>query len=98
MGINEHEAMVLEYLVKKVYDEKDGKAFNGLVDADRIAKHPIWAAVLGLAPLYRRDTDGSIAAFMDKYVPVFENPETEKSVNFNEYYMDLSGLIGKLSN
>lgn len=96
MELTHFDAIQLEYLVSKAHNEDKPRAFGGLISADKFEKYPLWAAIIGLAPFYKYDDD-AVAVFMDKYLTVFEYPDENSNVTFNEYYNELHALIEKLS-
>lgn len=76
MMINHDEATSLEFIVRKVYNcQRFG--VMGIANADHLEAHPMDAAIVVFAPLYRnKESIEEIDSFVDEYSCIFNFPDS----------------------
>ena len=94
MRIDHSSAIVLESIVRKVHSCERGD-MSGYIDADHFGPSPFDAALIALAPLWKRADFHEIEDFLFKWEHLLRN-ECEEPVDVNSYIDELSDLVDSL--
>jgi hypothetical protein len=95
MRIDHGDAIVLEGIVRNVFScERAG--MGGYIDADHFESEPYDAALIALAPLWKRTDFHEIEDFLFKWEQVLRNNEGNENIDINLYIKELDNLTGKL--
>lgn len=94
MRIDHSDAIVLEGIVRNVFScERAG--MGGYIDADHFELEPFDAALIALAPLWKRADFHEIEDFLFKWEQILRN-EGNENIDINLYIKEFDNLTSKL--
>lgn len=96
MRITHNEAIELEFIVRKVYDCDRG-GMGGFIDADHFESSPFDAALIALAPLWKKMDFRSVEDFLIKWEDVLRN-EDDHEQPIDDYFHELDELVASAMN
>ncbi len=94
MRIDHGAAIALESIVRKVHS-CDRAGMGGYIDADHFEPAPFDAALIALAPLWKRTDSHEIEDFLFKWEQLLRGNSGEP-VDVNSYIDELSNLVDSL--
>lgn len=94
MRIDHSSAITLEWIVRKVHT-CDRAGMGGYIDADHFESAPFDAALIALAPLWKRTTPHEIEAFLYKWEHLLRG-ELDEQVDVQAYINELENLVNSL--
>lgn len=97
MNYDHSDSQSLEHLVRSV-NNCDRHKFGNLINADVFDRHPFYAVILVLFPLYSPKTEDRIDRFVSTYMTVFDYPEDNAEYTFDRFYKELDELVNYCRN
>lgn len=95
MRIPHNDAIILEAIVRKVHN-CDRASMGGYIDADRYESDPFDAALIAIAPLWKRGCAREVEAFLFKWAEFFRGDSDCQQLSVDTYIDELSDLTDKL--
>ena len=94
MRIDHGSATTLESIVRRVHS-CDRTGMGGYIDADHFESSPFDAALIALAPLWKKADFHEIEDFLYKWEHLLRD-EADESVDVRSYIDELGSLVGEL--
>ncbi len=95
MRIDHGEAILLESIVRQVYScERSG--MGGYIDADHFEAEPFDAALIALAPLWKKADFHELEDFLYKWEWPLRTEKNENNINIKDYIEELDELVVNL--
>lgn len=91
MRISHSDAIVLEGIVRRVHS-CDRAGMGGYIDADNFESNPFDAALLALAPYWKRIDKQELEDFLFKWDCILRR-DSEEQADINAYIHELESLI-----
>lgn len=95
MKISHNDAIILEAIVRKVHD-CDRASMGGYIDAGHYESDPFDAALIAIAPLWKRGYAREVEAFLFKWDEFFRGDSDCQQLSVDTYIDELDDLIDKL--
>ena len=95
MRISHSDAIVLEGIVRSVHS-CDRAGMGGYIDADNFESNPFDAALIALAPYWKRIDKLELEEFLFKWDCIFRR-DSEEQVDINAYFRELESLIANVN-
>ena len=95
MRIPHSKAIILEAIVRKVHN-CDRASMGGYIDADHYESDPFDAALIAIAPLWKRGYAREVEAFLFKWNEFFRGGNDCHQLGVDAYIDELGNLIDKL--
>ena len=95
MKISHNDAIILEAIVRKVHN-CDRAGMGGYIDADHYESDPFDAALIAIAPLWKRGYAREVETFLFKWDEFFRGDNDGQQLNVDTYIDELDDLIDKL--
>ena len=96
MRIDHSDAIELESIVRKIFSCQRGE-MGGYIDADHFESEPFDAALIALAPLWKKGRFHELEDFLFKWEHVFRKGN-EDNLDPKLFVEDLDNLVSNLSN
>lgn len=93
MKIVHNDGLILEGIVRKVFDNCDYGRMGGLITAGHFEYNPLDAALMCISRLYSYDDDNKIDEFYCKWSSIFKYPEENPEYTIQQYTDELKQLI-----
>lgn len=93
MRISHNEAIVLEGVVRSVHS-CDRAGMGGYIDADNFESNPFDAALIALAPYWKRFDSHELEEFLYKWDCALRS-DNKESVDIDAYVQELEALVTK---
>ena len=94
MRIDHSSAITLEWIVRKVHT-CDRAGMGGYIDADHFELAPFDAALIALAPLWKKTDPREIEDFLYKWEHLLRS-ETDEQVDVQVYISELDNFVDSL--
>ena len=94
MRIQHSDAILLENIVKSVFS-CERASMGGYIDADHFESNPFDAALIALAPLWKKADFHEIEDFLFNWERILRYDNNE-NININSYIKELGNLITNL--
>lgn len=94
MRIDHGSAIILEGIVRKVH-ACDRAGMGGYIDADHFESEPFDAALIALAPLWKKTMPCEIEDFLYKWEHLLRG-EADEQVDVQAYIKELENLVDSL--
>lgn len=95
MRIPHSKANAIERIVRKVHN-CDRASMGGYIDADHYESDPFDAALIAIAPLWKRGYAREVEAFLFKWDEFFRGDNDCQQLSVDTYIDELGDLIDKL--
>lgn len=95
MRISHGDAITLEAIVKRVHN-CDRAGMGGYIDADHYESDPFDAALIAIAPLWKRGYAREVEEFLFKWDNFFRGDSDCQQLNVDTYIDELDDLIDNL--
>ena len=94
MRINHGDAIVLESIVRSVFSCERGD-MGGYIDADHFESEPFDAALIALAPLWKKAGFHEMEDFLFKWEHILRKEENE-NIDISSYIKELDDFVTNL--
>ena len=97
MIIDHGAAITLETIVRKVHS-CDRTGMGGFIDADHFEHSPFDAALIALAPIWKRADFHEIEDFLFKWEHLFRDDDNDEPIDVELYVDELNSIVNELMN